>query len=146
MDEKFTDAFMAEQRELAKKATARPWAGAGRPVCIVTTEHEVIVWGQDSNVEGQHDNWNDIWFIEAAANHYPDALDAIDRLRAENDSLRADLDKLKFNLHGIFWEASNAIGDAFKANVAVGVIVSTCHKLIIESYPVHKEKQDTAQP
>jgi hypothetical protein len=61
------------------------------------------------------------------------------QLRTENDQLRADLDKLKFHLHGIFWEASNAIGDTPKSNRAVGVIATTCHKLITESYLVREK-------
>jgi hypothetical protein len=67
-----------------------------------------------------------------AANRYPEALEEIQRLRA-------DLDKLKFHLHGIYWEASNAIGDTPKSNRAVGVIATTCHKLIVESYPAREK-------
>jgi hypothetical protein len=96
MDEKFTDAFMAQQRGLAEKATeVRPW------ICGWN-------WEGDANRKPSHEAWAetparkgnslaevgplvlaDKAYIEAAANHYPDALDAIERLRAENDRLRA---------------------------------------------------------
>jgi hypothetical protein len=99
MTTQFTPEFLAEQRKLAEKATPRPWAGAGRPPCLVTNpsgpDHEVVLWAPDSNVEGQHDNWNDIWYVQNAANHYPAALDEIERLQQVNAELLAVLEKVE---------------------------------------------------
>jgi molecular chaperone GrpE (heat shock protein) len=62
MDEtKFDEQFIAEQRELEQSAKGLSWVIEGA--------------GTD--------------YIVAAANHYPAALDAIERLHAENDRLRA---------------------------------------------------------
>jgi hypothetical protein len=84
MDEtKFTDAFMAEQRELARKATERPWVN-------MTDE---TFWGQIRTASEDHfthiaqmpdldDRTDDFEYLTAAANHYPAALEEIERLRA----------------------------------------------------------------
>jgi hypothetical protein len=62
---------------LAKDASPLPWSGAGQPPCILDAENNQIFLGTDSNKEGQHDNWNDIWYIEDAANSIPALIDAI---------------------------------------------------------------------
>lgn len=94
----FTSEFIKAQLALAEKATPRPWQGAGRPPVIVTNppgpEHDIVFWGPDSNVEGQHDNWADIWYAVAAANNYPTALAEIDALRARVAQLEAAGDVL----------------------------------------------------
>jgi hypothetical protein len=84
---KFTDAFIAEQRELAGKIML-PWksnilndrmfieADPMQIGYICEVPHYVI---QNEVSE----------YMVTSANHYPEALDAIERLRAENDRLRA---------------------------------------------------------
>jgi hypothetical protein len=158
MDEKFTDAFMAEQRELAERATARPWVN-------MTDE---TFWGQIRTASDEHfteiarmpeldDRTDDFEYIAEAANHYPDALDAIDRLRAENDSLRADFantGKLFKNLLDVLgllvWKAGGAIiitdEDKFIMPDGVNVEVVEDKAQNKTTFRIVGNFQDTAQP
>jgi len=97
----FTDEFIAQQKELAAKATPRPWSIAGRPPCIVDNPpgpcHEIICWGKDGNRHGETDNWNDLSYLVSAANHWEAALDEIERLKLSNGMMYAMLDNIAAN-------------------------------------------------
>jgi hypothetical protein len=97
-DTKFTDTFMAEQRELAEKATERPWEAIklnADGAVIRVSGYEIRTPDYDVVAHMTHQppirKQADVLFIEAAANHYPAALDEIDRLRAANESQYAGL-------------------------------------------------------
>jgi hypothetical protein len=81
---KFTDAFIEQQWELAEDRTHGTWTNDpdNGDVCVLDGDD-----GYDGIARFYRDE--DQAFGIAAANHYPAALDAIERLRAENDSLRA---------------------------------------------------------
>ncbi len=100
-----TDADLHTLREMCEAATPGPWADAGRPPCVVTNppgpDHDVVVWGQDSNVAGQHDNWRDLTFIAAARNALPGLLDEIARLRRELVNSVEDVELHKYLLSGL---------------------------------------------
>ncbi|MCG5252570.1 ead/Ea22-like family protein [Brevibacillus agri] len=76
---------LAAIRERAERATPGRWSIAGRPPCVVsnpTGPREVICVGQDSNVEGQRDNWDDMQFIAHAREDIPKLLAEIERLQS----------------------------------------------------------------
>jgi hypothetical protein len=97
MDEtKFTAAFLAEQRELAEKATERPWISnwdqpedSDKLNQIANADGVDVIGVTYYDGELLSISKEDAAYTVAAANHYPAALDAIERLRAENERLRA---------------------------------------------------------
>jgi hypothetical protein len=93
---KFTAAFMAEQRELAKNIIDLPWdAGDKSPEMYHEGDNSILAKNKDGDwlvlfkFNPNYDCRNESAYMIAAANHYPAALDEIERLRAENDRLRA---------------------------------------------------------
>jgi hypothetical protein len=96
---KFNPEFMAEQRELAEKATARPWTcewnwqgdSSATPTHTAWAESPVVAGDSLAEVGPQAEA--DKAFAEAAANHYLAALDEIERLRAALANMRDSFNK-----------------------------------------------------
>jgi hypothetical protein len=89
MSEEFTPEFMAQQRELAERATERPWIyGISQAGKVVWTDEN----GKFSMPEFYKNMGTNAEYCAAACNHYPAALDEIDALRAQVAELIADRD------------------------------------------------------
>lgn len=102
----FSPEFIAGQRKLLRNVNhPLPWSGAGRPPVIVTNpqgpDHEIVFWGHDANKDSEPDNWGDIWYTQAAANHYPDALAEIERQTARAEAAERERDALRDRLRWI---------------------------------------------
>jgi hypothetical protein len=136
MDEtKFTAEFMAEQRELAEDRTHGTWTNDpdNGDVCVLDGDD-----GYDGIARFYRDE--DQAFGIAAANHYPEALDAIQRLRAENDSLRASLQEAEQDA-----ERLALAGDGLLS----GIVYSHYRKEIDKwkvALAAHVSREEPAQP
>ena len=78
---------LAVIKERVDKATEGKWTIAGRPPCVVDKplgdDKKVIVYGMDSNQEGQRDNWNDLTFIAHARQDVPLLIAELELLNAK---------------------------------------------------------------
>jgi hypothetical protein len=82
---KFTPEFIQSQRKIAEKTTKRPWKANryGQETFDITSKRQVIIhWcgldSSDTSIVKQRANTR---YIAEAANHYPAALDEIERLQ-----------------------------------------------------------------
>jgi hypothetical protein len=102
MDEtKFTAEFIAQQRELAEKATERPWEAIklnADGAVIRVSGYEIRTPDYDVVAHMTHQppirKQADVLYIEAAANHYPAALDEIQRGRYRAERMSKTLDAI----------------------------------------------------
>jgi hypothetical protein len=88
---KFTPEFIADQKELAEKATPRPWKNDGYS-CFYY-EHSIFAAFYTDVKKGFFAKYN-IDFILASANNYPAALDEVTRLRAALEQVAGILNEL----------------------------------------------------
>jgi hypothetical protein len=159
---KFTAAFMAQQRELAERATERPWYYGTYPdqqdyddrVNNPLTGKEIKIIacpGDGSHIMGifadgkwSHQDYYEkvdvnSEYMTAAANHYPDALAEIERLRAENDSLRARAERAEQDA-----ERLAEFGLRIRKWLAKGNPEPMWYEDFMQA--VNDHEQDTAQP
>jgi hypothetical protein len=86
---KFTPEFMAQQRELTKQIIDLPWvAGDKSREMYHEGDNSILAKNKDGDwlvlfkFNPNYDCRNESVYMTAAANHYPEALDEIERLRA----------------------------------------------------------------
>jgi hypothetical protein len=129
---KFTAAFMAQQRELEQSAKGLSWVIEGA--------------GTD--------------YIVAAANHYPAALDEIERLRARlteaEATLQAYAEPSNWSDTAIYeaedWKSVNSNGcpDTYEVEACIGETVvwvgDEDGPMLASGYFKKYDEQDTAQP
>lgn len=91
MTDNITPALIASLREMASKATPRPWdhcrARTGKGSYGLTPLHDAEI---------EPDYWErtqlDVAYMTAAANHLPDLLDEVERLREEAEGAKTASD------------------------------------------------------
>lgn len=90
-ESKFTPEFIAKMRALANQAWSRPWGaqGVGFGTRILGGPKHTIL--ADMKNRNHKENAE---YLTAAANHFPDALDTIEWLSADNAVMAAILDRL----------------------------------------------------
>jgi hypothetical protein len=93
----FTAAFIAQQRELAEQAAARPWISnwdqpedSDKLNQIANADGVDVIGVTYYDGELLSISKEDAAYTVAAANNYPAALDEIERLRSENEILMGD--------------------------------------------------------
>jgi hypothetical protein len=89
---KFTPEFITQQRDLADQAIPEPWEASHHTGTRTPDVYTPYGWLSEQ-ADGLPEN--DAELIAAFRNHYPAALDEIERLQAENDRLETALQRIQ---------------------------------------------------